>query len=50
METINIQTDDITLTSAAATAIRELMEKRELENYALRVYVGGGGCSGSHQR
>ena len=46
METINIQMDEITLTDAAASAVRELMEKRELENYALRVYVGGGGCSG----
>jgi iron-sulfur cluster assembly protein len=46
MELLTIQTDEVILTSAAATAVKELMQKRELEGYALRVYVGGGGCSG----
>ena len=40
------QTDQITLTSAAAVAVRELLAKRNLEGYALRVFVSGGGCSG----
>jgi iron-sulfur cluster assembly accessory protein len=40
------QTDQITLTSAAAGAVRELLAKRNLEGYALRVFVSGGGCSG----
>jgi iron-sulfur cluster assembly protein len=40
------QTSQITLTSAAAQAVRELLEKRNLEGYALRVFVSGGGCSG----
>ena len=34
------------MTEAAAQAVQELLEKRELENHALRVFVSGGGCSG----
>ena len=41
-----VQTDSIVLTSTAAQAVRELLEKRNLEGYALRVFVSGGGCSG----
>jgi iron-sulfur cluster assembly accessory protein len=40
------QTDALFLTPAAAQAIKELVAKRDLEGYALRVYVSGGGCSG----
>lgn len=40
------QTDTITLTPAAATAVQELLAKRNLEGYALRVFISGGGCSG----
>lgn len=40
------QTDQITLTVPAASAVIDLLKKRELEGYALRVYVAGGGCSG----
>jgi iron-sulfur cluster assembly accessory protein len=42
------QTDvqDVTLTSAAAQAVRDLMTKRNVEGYALRVFISGGGCSG----
>jgi iron-sulfur cluster assembly protein len=40
------QTDFITLTPAAADAVRGLLEKRNLEGYALRVFISGGGCSG----
>ena len=36
----------ISLTPAAADAVRDLFAKRELEGYALRVFVQGGGCSG----
>ena len=42
----NIQTNEITLTASAAQAVKELLEKRNLEGYALRVFVSGGGCSG----
>lgn len=41
-----VQNDQITLTSAAAQAVRELLEKRNLTGYALRVFISGGGCSG----
>jgi iron-sulfur cluster assembly protein len=36
----------ITLTPLAADAIREIMSKRNLSGYALRLFVSGGGCSG----
>ena len=38
--------DVISLTPSAADAVRDLLAKRELEGYALRVFVQGGGCSG----
>ncbi len=40
------QTEMITLTPAAAQAVRDLLAKRNLEGYALRVFISGGGCSG----
>ena len=46
MLTEQIQTNQITLTTAAAEAVRDLLNKRNLEGYALRVFVQGGGCSG----
>lgn len=39
-------TKAITLTPSAVQAVKDLMEKRNLEGYALRVFVSGGGCSG----
>lgn len=36
----------ITLTPTAATQLQKVMEERGLSNYALRVFVSGGGCSG----
>ena len=36
----------LTITPAAAAKVRELLTDRELEGYALRVFVQGGGCSG----
>lgn len=36
----------ITLTGAAAEAVEDLMAKQDLEGYALRVFIKGGGCSG----
>jgi len=41
-----IQTEIITLTPSAVQAVQELLRKRNLEGYALRVFVSGGGCSG----
>jgi iron-sulfur cluster assembly accessory protein len=40
------QTQQITLTPAAADVVRDLLVKRNLEGHALRVFVSGGGCSG----
>jgi iron-sulfur cluster assembly protein len=44
LEETNIE--QVTLTPAAADAVQELLSKRDLEGYALRVFVSGGGCSG----
>jgi iron-sulfur cluster assembly protein len=41
-----VQSDLITLTPTAAKAVRDLLAKRNLDGYALRVFVSGGGCSG----
>jgi iron-sulfur cluster assembly accessory protein len=41
-----VQTEQITLTSAAAAAVGDLLAKRNLQGYALRVFISGGGCSG----
>lgn len=40
------KTDFITLTPPAIQAVRDLLKKRNLEGYALRVFISGGGCSG----
>jgi iron-sulfur cluster assembly protein len=39
-------TEQVTLTAPAAAAVTDLLEKRSLQGYALRVYIAGGGCSG----
>ena len=36
----------ITLSTAASEAVRNILNERNLEGYALRVYVAGGGCCG----
>jgi iron-sulfur cluster assembly accessory protein len=41
-----VQTNVINLTPSAVEAVKALLMKRNLEGYALRVYVSGGGCSG----
>jgi iron-sulfur cluster assembly accessory protein len=43
------QTDTqlISLTDSATDAIRNILSERNLEGYALRVYVSGGGCCGT---
>jgi len=43
-EKVEVKTVD--LTTAAAEAVKDLLKKRELDDYALRVFVQGGGCSG----
>src|SRR4030095_3391380 len=39
-------TPTLTLSTAASDAIKNILTERNLEGYALRVYVAGGGCSG----
>lgn len=34
------------LSTAASDAVKNILNERKLEGYALRVYVAGGGCSG----
>lgn len=41
-----IQTPELTLTPAAAEAVRGLLRDRKVEGHALRVFVTAGGCSG----
>lgn len=36
----------LTLTPAAADAVKNILTERQLEGYALRIYVAGGGCCG----
>jgi iron-sulfur cluster assembly accessory protein len=40
------ETSTISLSMAASDAIKNILTERNLEGYALRVYVAGGGCSG----
>jgi len=40
------ETPTISLSTAASDAIRNILAERNLEGYALRVYVAGGGCCG----
>ena len=46
MEKTNLE--QISLTESAAQAVKDLLTKRDLleDDYALRVFVQGGGCSG----
>ena len=39
-------TPTLTLSAAASDAIKNILTERNLEGYALRVYVAGGGCCG----
>jgi iron-sulfur cluster assembly accessory protein len=41
-----IETQTLSLTSTAAQAVKDILSQRNLEGYALRVYVAGGGCCG----
>ena len=40
------ETSSISLSTAASDAVKNILAERNLEGYALRVYVAGGGCSG----
>ena len=41
-----IETQLFTLTPAATQAVQDILAQRNLDGYALRVYVAGGGCCG----
>lgn len=41
-----IETQLLTLTPAATQAVKDILTQRNLDGYALRVYVTGGGCCG----
>jgi len=40
------ETSTISLSTAASEAVKNILTERNLEGYALRVYVAGGGCCG----
>jgi iron-sulfur cluster assembly accessory protein len=42
-----IETQTLTITTSAAQAVKDILTQRNLEGYALRVYVSGGGCCGA---
>ena len=41
---MSLENPTITLTEKAATAVQEMLTDRQLEGYALRVFVSNGGC------
>src|SRR5574342_616246 len=41
-----VEETTITLSAAASDAVKNILAERNLEGYALRVYVAGGGCCG----
>jgi len=43
---IESRTTAITLTATAEARVERLMQEKELQDHALRVFVSGGGCSG----
>lgn len=49
LEQISIQTNinTISLSPTAAQAVQNIIREKNLEGYALRVYVAGGGCGGA---
>lgn len=36
----------VELTPSAVQAVQELLKRKNLEGYALRIFISGGGCSG----
>jgi iron-sulfur cluster assembly protein len=43
---VTTEASTITLSAAASDAIQNILTERNLDGYALRVYVAGGGCCG----
>lgn len=42
----DVRSPELSISPAAANAVRGLLADRKLEGHALRVFVSGGGCSG----
>ncbi|MBN1453419.1 MAG: iron-sulfur cluster assembly accessory protein [Anaerolineales bacterium] len=42
-----VDTNTISLSPAAAQAVRNILAEKNLDGYALRIYVAGGGCGGA---
>lgn len=42
-----VETNTITLSMNAAQAVQNILAERNLEGYALRIFVSGGGCCGA---
>jgi iron-sulfur cluster assembly accessory protein len=40
------ETQVLTLTPTANQAVKDILKQRNLDGYALRIYVAGGGCCG----
>src|SRR5512139_2079163 len=45
---VTTESQTITLSVAASDAVKNILSERNLEGYALRVYVAGGGCCGAN--
>jgi iron-sulfur cluster assembly accessory protein len=45
---VTTEPQTITLSAAASDAVKNILTERNLEGYALRVYVAGGGCCGTN--
>lgn len=43
---VQVDSSVLTVTPAAVSIIKDLLEQREIPEHALRVFVTGGGCSG----
>lgn len=43
---VGTDTPLLTLSTAASDAVKNILQERNLQGYALRVYVAGGGCCG----
>ena len=46
IQLVGEEVPEVTLTSAAADKIRNLLQERDQPDHGLRVFVSGGGCSG----
>lgn len=41
-----VQTEVVAITPTAVKAVKDLLDQRNLQGYALRVFISGSGCSG----